>query len=295
MIPMTILANEPALCRGGAIGPYALIEQISLSPACQVWEAVHVSSGKIVALKFAHPELDTATIEAVNLGLANEYEVARNLQHPNIVSYIELMTGPISVLVMECLTGRSLASVVETERFAWHQVGPFLTQIAYALAYAHTQGVMHLDVKPANIVLAGAARGAVLVDFNISRVTSDSALRRSGIIRPIHVEDTMQSGTIQTSPGYASPEQIKEDQLTPQADVYGLGATLFRVLSGQLVFPGTNPVEVCRKHLFARPPRLNVRNVPSKVAAITDSCLAKQPQDRPTALQVAHTLQYALL
>src|SRR5262249_51725555 len=144
------------------------------------------------------------------------------------------------------------------------------------LAAAHARGLVHRDVKPANVMLTGA--GAKVVDFGIAAVTG-----ATGDLGP--------DGVLLGTPAYLAPERMAGGPVQPATDVYALGVLLYRMLTGRLPWPAATTTQVLKAHVYVEPsPLPAIADLPSGVAELCLDCLAKDPQGRPTSRQVARTL-----
>lgn len=204
--------------------------------------------------------------------IRREAQLAARLNHPGIVRVHDIIEhNGDPVIVMEYLDGRSLGTVI-------HQDGPvqpvFVAQIAAAvvsaLRHAHAAGIVHRDLKPDNIVLTRDGR-TVITDFGIARPLADGT--------PLTAP-----GSIIGTPAYMSPEQIEGRELTPAADLWSLGATLYIALEGTSPFGGESMTEVCVAILTRSAP------VPRNAGPLTpllNALLTKDPGQRANGLWVA--------
>jgi serine/threonine-protein kinase len=197
------------------------------------------------------------------------------LTHPNIVTVFDTGTdGTTAFLVMELLRGPNLEARLErTGALPGPEAIAVGMQIAAALAAAHAAGVVHRDVKPANI--AYAADGVVKVlDFGIAQLAGTIAARQTRLT---------QTGMVLGTAAYLSPEQASGAAAGPRSDLYALGCVLFAMLTGGPPFTGDSPVAVCAQHLVAEPPDLAaVRpGCPAQLVELVGELLRKDPAARP--------------
>jgi serine/threonine-protein kinase len=216
---------------------YELVEKLGQGSMGTVYKARQLSMDRLVAIKMLHPRL--AAKQDLLSRLDREAHLAAKLSHNNIVQAIDVgVAGRLHYFVMEYIQGTTIkheleAGKVYTEREALEIV----LQVAQALQHAHRRGLIHRDVKPANIILT-PERVAKLADLGMARETADEERARA--------EKGMTIGT----PFYISPEQIYPlDEIDGRADIYSLGATLYHMVTGQPPFPGTKVDEVLRAHL----------------------------------------------
>jgi tetratricopeptide (TPR) repeat protein/predicted Ser/Thr protein kinase len=239
------------------IDGYELIRKLGEGAMGGVFLARQKSTGKQVALKILRGALarDRDYVDR----LAREAKLAASLDHPNIIRAFE--TGESNrqhYLAMDYVDGENLHDVLERSREGRLLEKPALEialQMARALAYAHTEGIVHRDIKPDNIMIArdGSAR---LADLGLAKqVDSDTALT--------------QTGTTMGTPDYMSPEQARGDKdIDSRSDIYSLGATLFRLVTGRAPFEGSSPGVVIAKRLTETPPA--TRELNEKISAGCD-------------------------
>ncbi|MER7283003.1 serine/threonine-protein kinase [Dactylosporangium sp. NPDC000244] len=188
--------------------------------------------------------------------------------------------GPMPYVVMELVPGQTLA-----QRLAEGPLPPaeslrICAEAAAGLAAAHAEGLVHRDVKPANVILSPA--GAKLVDFGIATLVGPEALT-----------DTDASGRpVFGTPQYLAPERLGSDPVTAASDVYSLGVVLYKLLAGTLPWPVADGPDVLDAHQHRVPaPLPRLPGVPPAVADLCRRCLAKHPRSRPSAAEVAAVLR----
>jgi serine/threonine protein kinase len=226
-----------------------------------------------VAIKVLPPEL--AFRSDIRSRFLREAETAAQLSHPNIVPIFTVdERGGLVFFVMGYVEGGTLAQHMQREgRVPAAEVRRTLTEVASALAYAHTRGVIHRDIKPDNILLSTEGGHAMVTDFGIARAVSatsgDSRLTATGVA----------IGT----PAYMSPEQCAGDkEIDGRSDLYSLGVVAYQMLSGSLPFTGSGTGALLVKHLSERPVPVTERapDVPPWLGRVTMRLLEKQPSDR---------------
>jgi len=260
------------------VGQYQLGRKIGEGAMGAVYEATHRMLRRPTAVKMLPPE--RAGAEAIARFEREVLQTSR-LQNPCTVAIWDFGRTPDGIFycAMELLDGLTLS-----ELLARHgpqspgRVAHILRGIAESLAEAHTAGLIHRDVKPANVMLCdrgGVADAVKVLDFGL--VKELGSARDAGLTH---------AGTLVGTPLYLSPEAITApDAVDARADLYALGATGFELLTGTPVFRGATLVEVLSHHLHTTPEtpshRLG-RPVPEALEAIVMSCLAKSPAERPT-------------
>jgi hypothetical protein len=214
---------------------------------------------------------------------AREAAILEALDHPNIVDHVEHgITGEgEAYLLMEWLDGDSLSARLRAGRLEIAGAARIAAGLAAALAAAHQHGVIHRDVKPSNVILAGDPERPVLVDF--------------GVARRVDVDDETLTGTgeVVGTPGYLAPEQIEGGEIDGRADLFALGCVLYEMLAGVRAFAGAEVIPVMVAALTTEPETLERLRpeVPARLAGLIAALLAKAPGDRPnTAAEVAAEL-----
>jgi serine/threonine-protein kinase len=235
-----------------------------------VYKARQLSMNRLVAIKILHPRL--AAKEDLLVRLDREAHLAAKLSHNNIVQAIDVgVAGSLHYFVMEYVQGTMIKHELEAGKvYAEREALEIVLQVAQALQHAHRRGLIHRDVKPANIILTleGIAK---LADLGMARETTDEERARA--------EKGMTIGT----PFYISPEQIyPRDEIDGRSDIYSLGATLYHMVTGRPPFPGTKVEEVLRAHLdqeLIPPDHLNT-TLSSGLGEVVEFMMAKDRRQR---------------
>ncbi|HET8559722.1 MAG TPA: protein kinase [Marmoricola sp.] len=252
-------------------GRYQLESLIATGGMGEVWRATDTVLQRPVALKVLKPEL--AEDPSFRERFVAEARHAASLQHPGIAAVFDFGELPPDVagagsrpyLVMELVDGKPLSALLrEGPRLDPEVARDIVGQAAEALAAAHAVGLVHRDVKPANLLVTPGGQVKV-TDFGIARAADGAALTRTGQL----------VGT----PQYLSPEQADGRVATPASDVYALGVVLFECLTGDRPFSGDTPVATALAHLRQPVPPLPDEVSPD-LAAITRRSLAKDPAER---------------
>ncbi len=248
---------------------YRFEREVGRGGMATVYLAEDLKHKRFVAIKVLHPEL------ASMLGgerFLREIGIEARLQHTNILPLHD--SGEASgflYYVMPFVEGESLRDRLDREkRLTLYDAIRITNEVADALSYAHSHGVVHRDVKPENILLS--ERHAVLADFGIA-----SAIDEAG------GERMTQSGVFVGTPTYMSPEQASgETELDTRTDIYSLACVLYEMLAGEPPFTGQTPQGIIARHMIERPrPIHSVRpSVPKTVSATLRKALAKAPKDR---------------
>ncbi len=249
-------------------GRYSIDREIGRGGMGIVYLAREVHLDRPVAIKLLPPE--RASDPALRDRFLREARLAAKLSHPNIIPIhaVDDVAGFV-FYVMSYIDGETLAQRVRTRGPLPSSEGTrVLREAAWALAYAHAQGVVHRDVKPDNILLEATSGRVLVADFGIAAAAGDAG--GDGV-----------SGT----PEFMSPEQALGKDVDARSDLYGLGVTAFYMLSGRLPFEGKTPTEVLAKQVTEAAPPLGSLDLPlpRQVALLVDRCLAKDPEHRPAS------------
>lgn len=243
-------------------GRYRLVERIDEGGAGEVWRAHDEKLDREVAVKL----LGTAADEAFRERFTSEARRAAAVAHPNVVTvFDEGREGRDAYMVMEYVRGRTLRDVIaDRGPLPPHEVSRIVAQIAAALDAAHGSGLVHCDVKPANVIL-DASGTAKLTDFGVARAARDPAEHE-----------------LIATPRYIAPERIEGKPATPESDVYGLGLVAYELLAGRPAFEGVETEDLLRMRLEDGVPSLRgVRlGVPDAVDEVIRKALARQPSRR---------------
>ena len=235
----------------------------------EVYVAEDQLLNRTVAVKVLFPELahDEAFVERFR----REARAAASLNHHNIVSVYDFGEDEGSwFIVMEYVEGRNLRDIIRAEGpMDPAQATEMGAVVAAALAAAHAQGIIHRDVKPANVLIASDAGTVKVADFGIAR----AAGARQGLTMP---------GTVLGTATYLSPEQAQGADVDFRTDVYSLGMVLYEMLAGKPPFTGDSPVAVAYQQLSqtAPPPSTHNAGVPPALDAIVMKAMSKKPDER---------------
>jgi serine/threonine-protein kinase len=246
---------------------YEIESQIAAGGMGIVYRARDLRLGRTVALKILKDHLshDDRFVERFR----REARAVASLGHPNIASLFDYGEDDgRHYIVMECVDGKNLATVLEEEgAIAPQRASAIARDVCSALGVAHASGIVHRDVKPANVLLT--MDGVVKVtDFGIARAAGDSTLTATGSIL----------GTAH----YLAPEQAAGEPATPATDVYATGVVLFEMLTGSVPFTGESPIAVATRHLNDElpSPRAIDPDIPQQLEEVVLTATAKRAGDR---------------
>jgi eukaryotic-like serine/threonine-protein kinase len=292
---------EPDVTVGERLGGYELIKRLGAGGMGSVYLARQVSLDREVALKLLSPEL--ATDPQFVARFTREAYAAAQLSHHNIVAIHDIGNEKDQhFFSMEFVRGKSLANLLDEKAILEPQAAVAYTlQAARGLAFAHSHGMVHRDVKPDNLLLS--EQGMVKVaDLGLVKRTGvaetmpapGSAPVAGQKLAEVQRMNQTQADVYMGTPAYMPPEQASDAASVDQrADVYSLGCTLYHLLTGRPPFTGQTAIEVITKHQKEQivPPDVIVKNVPHALATILMKMLAKKPDDRYTMPQAISSLE----
>ena len=260
-----VLDGPPPFVAGERLAPgYEVIAHMIRSNNLDVYDAWSEERACRVIAKTPRPDRleDRRTVRA----LMREGRLLKKFTHPHIVRAYEVSKEPQPVVILETLTGATLAYLIDTRprRLAISEIVLLGLHLCSALHYIHRQGVLHLDLKPSNII--SESRLAKIIDLSIARSPGQGE------------EGT---GTDQ----YMAPEQVTGDHLSPATDVWGVGAVLWEAATGEEPFNAEDEddEEPSYEQLERRiDPIRSYRRVPAAFASLVESCLEPDPAGRPT-------------
>lgn len=274
-------ADRPALL--GRLGQYEVIEEIGRGGMGVVLKALDPKLHRVVAIKVLAPQL--AVSGSARKRFTREARAAAAVAHDHVVTIHAVDEfKSLPYLVMQFVPGSSLQQKISAD-------GPLPTadilrigaQAAAGLAAAHAQGLIHRDVKPANILLENGVERVRLSDFGLARAIDDASVTQSGVI----------TGT----PQYMSPEQACGQPLDHRADLFSLGSVLYAMATGHAPFRGAHGIEVLRRVSDDTPRPIREVNpeIPAWLTAIINRLMAKKPDERfQSAAEVSALLERCL-
>jgi Tol biopolymer transport system component len=267
-----------ALNAGTRLGPYEVLGPLGAGGMGEVYRALDPRLQREVAVKVLPSEIagDPDRLRRFK----QEALAAASLNHPNILAVYDVgsdATAPY--VVSELLVGATLRQALEAGALPVRQALSYAVQMAHGLAAAHERGIVHRDVKPANVFVTTDGRIKIL-DFGLAKV----------VPRETSIEDAQSKTTIAATeqgqalgtPGYMSPEQVRGETADHRSDIFSFGLVLYEMFSGRRAFTGTSTVDLLSAILRDDPPPLASaqRALPSGLDRLIDRCLQKTPGQR---------------
>ena len=263
---MADATDDPRL--GTVIAGYRIEERIGRGGMGVVYRAEHINLQRRAAVKIIAPDL--AESEGFRERFTREARIAAALQHPNIVTVYDAgEVAGLLYLAMQYIQGEDLAAILRADgRLRPYRAIDVCRQVASALDAAHAMGLIHRDVKPANVLIEG--RNAFLTDFGLTKRldgTHAQLTRIGDVVGTIH---------------YVAPEQIEGRKVSARSDVYSLGCLFYHCLAGQVPFALETDVAVIYAHLSEEPPKLSELRpeLPEGLDAVMAKALDKSPDRR---------------
>jgi len=254
------------------IGTYRILEKLGQGGMGEVYKAEDERLKRMVAIKVLRQ--DAMPDNVAEARLLREARAVSRLSHPNIVQIHELaFEEGTHFIVMEFVPGRTLAQVLAERGLPLNQAIEYATQIAGALQAAHAAGIVHRDMKPANIIVTDQGVVKVL-DFGLARVEFSASAANE---MTLTVGPETAPGTIVGSPLYMSPEQAEGKPVDARSDVFSTGVVLYELFTGRRPFEGDSTAGILAKVLREDPaPVRELRpEVPQSVARVIERCLSK--------------------
>ncbi|MGW4736705.1 serine/threonine-protein kinase [Nocardia xishanensis] len=263
-----------ALRPGAIVGGYRVIQTLGSGGMGTVYLAQNPILPRRDALKVLSAELSTDS--EFRARFEREANLAAGLDHPNIVAVYNRGEEDGQLwIAMQYVDGTDAAeeakkgpSIMTPQRAL-----RIISEVGKGLDYAHRRGLLHRDIKPANFLLSAADAGdeerVLLTDFGVAKSAEDG-------------QDLTATGNFMATVAYASPEQLLGNRLDHRADIYSLGCSLYRLLTGQNPYPSTMPAVVMMGHLHEQPPKLSAARpgLPHELDAVLEKALAKDPNAR---------------
>jgi eukaryotic-like serine/threonine-protein kinase len=274
------LSNRP---QGLVVGRYIILDRVGSGSMGRVYRAHHVMMDRVVALKIIAPEISSN--ERVVARFQREMKLVGRLDHPNVVRAFDAdQINRVLYIVMEYVAGMSLGERLKTKGpIPAAEMVDYAAQAALGLAHAHDQGIVHRDIKPSNILLNEDRRIKIL-DLGLG------VLMEADAAATFATADGIAVGTVD----YMSPEQACGREVDGRSDLYGLGCSMYHLMTGKLPFPGDSPIERLGKRISGRHTPITdyLPEMPASFVRVLDKMLAHKPHERyATAGEAAAALQ----
>jgi serine/threonine-protein kinase len=269
-----------------SIGRYQVQESIGYGAMGAVYKAFDPLIKRTLAIKTIRLDVprNSPQYKSFIERFYHEARISGTLSHPNIVTLFDIgEEGGLPYLAMEYVEGETIASLLERgAKFQPEKVVSLISQVASAVDYAHSKGVIHRDIKPSNMILSEDR--VKVTDFGIAKLVD---------------AEMTQSGTLLGTPSYMSPEQAMGDKLDGRSDIFSLGVCAFEMLSGEQPFPGANVTSILYKLVHVEPiepANLEMNGlVPQKWHEVFGKVLAKKPDERyQSAAEFVADLEFCL-
>ncbi|MCP4539428.1 MAG: protein kinase [Chloroflexi bacterium] len=275
----------PASLEGQTLGKYRVLEPLGRGGMARVYRAFHPQLNRYVAIKVLRSDL--VDEEEFLVRFRREAQAVAALRHPNVVQVFDSdVQDEVYYMVLELLEGDALKTRLNDyrtrdERMPLGEMVRVLLDVLDGMAYAHSEGMIHRDIKPGNILLTKRGQ-AVVADFGIARIVGSTQHTAAGALM----------GTL----NYISPEQGLQGQSDARSDIYSLGIVLYEMLTQRTPFEADTPLAVLMKHVndpLPLPRRIDPY-IPESFERIVLRALAKDPDDRyQNAEEMAHALREA--
>lgn len=265
---------------GKTLGKVLIESRLGRGGMAEVYRGTHTTLQRTVAVKILHGFLEENA--DLHERFQREARVAAGLRHPNIVQVFDfdLFDGQ-PFIVMEYVNGPSLSAYLRSlherqGRVPIGQIARLLPMLSSALDYAHSQAIVHRDIKPGNVLLY--SRTQPIRPGDALPRDAEPMLSDFGLVRVMDAATQTSSGVITGTPAYMSPEQARGDRVDHRTDVYSLGVILYELLAGQAPFDGDTSLKIINKVINEPPPP--IRGISPQLQAVLDRALKKNPAER---------------
>src|SRR5438105_3995881 len=267
---------------GQTISHYRIVEKLGEGGMGVVYIAEDTVLGRRVAIKTLHADRNSQDSH-FRIRFLREARAVSALSHPHIATihdYGETEDGQ-PYIVMELVKGETLEDLMQKDALTIPRAIEIISQVAEALAEAHSHGIVHRDIKPSNVAINERGNVKVL-DFGLAKQIDVGPLNSSGAERQTLLNTQTKEGVIVGTPIYLSPEQAMGVEVDARSDLFSLGSLLYECIAGTPPFSAASPVEICAQIMRddpAPPSQLNP-DVPKELERITLKALAKKPEAR---------------
>ncbi|MDO3722856.1 protein kinase [Marinobacter sp. chi1] len=265
----TLLMPQQSVSRP-ALGRYEIEREIGRGAMGVVYLGTDPKIARTVAIKtLSYDAFDDGQLQELKARFFREAEAAGRLSHPDIVTVYDVgEESDLAYIAMDYAQGRPLSEFAKPGKLLpLPTVLDIVVRVAEALAYAHSQKIVHRDIKPGNIIYNPDTGGIKITDFGIAKISDDSRTR---------------TGSVMGSPLYMSPEQLKGQKVTGASDIYSLGVTLYKLVSGETPYQGDTLANLTYQILNKRPRSVREFNqdLPGGLVRLINKAIQREPDKR---------------
>ncbi len=263
-----------------------IVRRLSRGSMAVVYLARERQLKRLVAVKVLSPKL--ARDETARLRFEREAQSAASLSHPNIVAIYRVgrLSNDLPYFIMQYVKGRTMADLIKAKgALPLDDARRAIGEVASAVAAAHQKGIVHRDIRPGNVLYEEDSGRALLADFGIAAIVASGEMGESARLT--------RTGELVGDPSYMSPEQLMGMEVTERSDVYALGLLGYELVAGRGPFQASSKREKLTAHVKGEPQKLSELRpgVEPMVEEVLTRCLAKEPEHRPDAADVASSLK----
>ena len=271
------------LAPASRLGPYEVLSALGAGGMGEVYRARDTRLNRDVAIKVLPAEL--LADEHRRRRFQQEARALSSLNHPHIVTIYEVESaGPVDFIVMEFVRGSTLDQLIPSRGLAVTALLRIAVPVAEALAAAHARGIIHRDVKPANLIVGDDGVVKVL-DFGLAKLLEADEEGGAATLTDLRQGDVSAPGRIAGTPAYMAPEQATAGKVDARSDVFSFGAVLYEMATGARAFGGNSSAEMLAAVLAGQPkPPTQIADVPRELERVILRCLRKEPDRRYQAM-----------
>ena len=263
-----------------------IVRKISRGSMAVVYLAREQQLKRLVAVKVLSPKL--ARDKTARLRFEREAQAAASLSHPNIVAIYRVgrLSNDLPYFIMQYVKGRTMADRIKAKgALPLDEARRAIGEVASAVAAAHQKGIVHRDIRPGNVLYEEDSGRALLADFGIASIVASGEMGESARLT--------RTGELIGDPSYMSPEQLMGMEVTERSDVYAIGLLGYELVAGRGPFKASSKREKLTAHVKEEPDKLSDLRpgVDPSVEEVLVRCLAKEPEHRPDASDVASSLR----
>ncbi|MCA1622507.1 MAG: protein kinase [Acidobacteria bacterium] len=263
---------------GSNINQYKILEKIGAGGQGTVYKALDTKLDRTVVIKVLPPELTAKTANFKRF--EREAQLCSQLDHPNVCTIFDFHEdNGVFYIAMQYVEGKNVRQLVNGYPLDLKSALSIGVQVCDALAYTHSRGIIHRDIKAGNVIVTDAGQAKIL-DFGLAKLMEDEATPRTENLDRTQITEL---GIPYGTATYAAPEQAKGEKADHRADIFSTGVLLYEMLTGIWAFQGKNVVDVRHQVLYGIPtPIAEMRSepIPPRLQEIIDKALAKNPKDR---------------